>query len=592
MISYRAIKFYACIVLGTVVVMTFLPAVGNDFVDWDDYSFVTTNYHIQSITLDSLRWMLTTFYQGAWHPLTWFSHALDRSLWGLNPASHRLINIILHTLNVLLFCALCIRLQDAWVERNPHGATISPESRFVAAWTAALFFGIHPLRVESVAWIAERKDVLSALFYLATLITYLRYARADCAAQDGRRRYLLSVALYLPAVLSKPMAVTLPFVLILIDYYPLYRLNRSSLWIRIWEKGPFLVLAAVAVGMNIAAKWGEAIPFSYVPAGLRIMNAFHAMVFYLQKSVLPSHLLPLYQLDRGLDYFGPTFVISAMVIIVVTGMCIRQALNDNRVWAAVWFYYLITLAPALGIFLPYRHAMADRYTYLSTLGFWLLAGLGVARLWDMAGRFRQARMFKMGLIAAILSVATVYDYATQNQIGVWKNSETLWSYIIQHSDPVPDIAYFAIGKESERKGDLDGAMANYKRALSLSPENNRFKGRIGAILAKKGDYASAESIYRRILEAEPSNPASFADMGRVLAVMGRYDEAIQAFERALELDPDYFPALPMLMAAYLEKNEIARAREFYHKYIGMGFTVGSDIEERLGVSTDAPASHR
>ena len=138
MISYRAISLYACIVLATLVLVTFMPAVGNDFVDWDDYSFVTTNHHIQSITLDSLRWMLTTFYQGAWHPLTWFSHALDRSLWGLNPAPHRLINIILHTLNVLLFCALCIRLQDAWVERNPQRETVTPESKFVAAWTAAM----------------------------------------------------------------------------------------------------------------------------------------------------------------------------------------------------------------------------------------------------------------------------------------------------------------------------------------------------------------------------------------------------------------------------------------------------------------------
>ncbi len=592
MITFRAIKLYACIVLGTIVLVTFLPAVGNDFVDWDDYSFVTTNHHIQSITLDSLRWMLTTFYQGAWHPLTWFSHALDRSLWGLNPAPHRLINIILHTLNVLLFCALCIRLQDAWVERNPQRETVTPESKFVAAWTAALFFGIHPLRVESVAWIAERKDVLSAFFYLTTLITYLGYARAACAAQDGKWRYLLSVAAYLPAVLSKPMAVTLPFVLILIDYYPLYRLNRSNLWIRIWEKGPFLVLAAVAVGMNIAAKWGEAIPFSHVPAWLRIMNAFHAMVFYVQKTVLPSHLLPFYHLDRGLNYFGPIFVISAVAVIVVTGLCIRRALNNHRVWAAVWFYYLITLAPALGIFLPYRHAMADRYTYLSTLGFWLLAGLGAGRLWDMAGRFRKARIFKIGFIAAILSVAIVYDYATQNQINVWKNSETLWSYIIQHSDSVPDIAYFAIGKELERKGDLDGAMENYKRAWSLSPENNKFKGRMGAILAKKGDYSGAMSIYRRILEAEPSNPASFVEMGRILAMMGRYDEAIQSLERALELDPGYFPAFPVLMTAYLEKNEIAHAREFHHKYIGKGFTVSPDIEERLGVLTDAPARYR
>ncbi|MGO9570945.1 MAG: tetratricopeptide repeat protein, partial [Desulfomonilaceae bacterium] len=566
--------------------------VGNDFVDWDDYSFVTANYHIQSISLDSLRWMLTTFYQGAWHPLTWLSHAVDRSLWGLNPAPHRLINIILHTLNVLLFYSLSIGLQDAWVERNPQRETISSESRFVAAWTAALFFGIHPLRVESVAWIAERKDVLSAFFYLATIITYLGYARVACAEQDKKWRYLLSVGAYLPAVLSKPMAVTLPFVLILIDYFPLYRLNKSNIGMRIWEKSPFFVLAAVAVGMNIAAKWGEAIPFSYVPAGLRIMNGFHAMVFYVQKSVLPSHLLPLYQLDRGIDYFGPTFVFSAMAIIGVTGICIRQAIKNHRVWAAIWFYYVITLVPALGLFLPYRHAMADRYSYLSTLGFWLLAGLGVARLWNAAGRSRHVMVLRVGFVGAMLAVAIGYDYATQNQIGVWKNSETLWSYVIKQSDPVPDMAYFAIGKELERKGDLAEAMANYKRALSLSLENNRFKGRMGAILAKQGDYASALSIYRGILEAEPSNPATFVDIGRVLAMMGRYDEATQSFERALELDPDYLPAFPMLMVAYLEKNQIVRARKFYQKFIEKGFTVDPDIEERLGVLTDVRADYR
>ncbi len=592
MISLRAIKLYAWIMLGTIVLVTFLPSVANDFVDWDDYSFVTTNYHIHSISPDSLRWMLTTFYQGAWHPLTWFSHALDRALWGLNPAAHRLINIILHTLNVLLYCALCLRLQDVWVERNPQRAAISPESRFVAAWTAALLFGIHPLRVESVAWIAERKDVLSALFYLSTIMAYVGYASAARAAPDRKWRYLLSVALYLAAVLSKPMVVTLPLILILIDYCPLYRLDRSSLWTCIREKGPFFVFAAFAAGMNIAAKWGETIPFSYVPAGLRIMNAFHAMVFYLQKSVLPSHLIPLYQLDRNLDYFASTFVLSALAVIVITGMCVRQALNNQRVWATIWFYYSITLAPALGFFLPYRHAMADRYTYLSSLGFWLLAGLGVACLWDAAGRFRQARVLKMGLVATMLTVVIAYDYATQNQIGVWKNSETLWSYVIKHSDPVPDMAYFAIGKEFERKGDLDRAMANYQRASSLNPENNRFKGRMGAILAKKGDYASALSIYKEILEAEPSNPASHVDMGRVLAMLGRYDEAIQSFERALELDPNYFPAFPMIMAAYLEKNQIGHAREFYHKYTEKGFTVSPDIEERLGTATDARVGYR
>jgi protein O-mannosyl-transferase len=592
MISCRAIRLYAWILLGTVVLVTFLPSVGNDFVDWDDYSFVTTNYHIHSISPDSLRWMFTTYYQGAWHPLTWFSHALDRTLWGLNPAPHRLINIILHTLNVLLFCTLCIRLQDSWVERNPEHGAISPETRFVAAWTAALLFGIHPLRVESVAWIAERKDVLSSFFYLASILAYLGYARAARETPDRKWRYLLSVALYVPAVLSKPMSVTLPLALLVIDYCPLYRLNRSNLWVLVFEKVPFLVLAAFAAGMNIAAKWGEATPFSLVPLWLRIMNAFNAIVFYLQKSVLPTHLLPLYPLDKSINYFSPIFVLSGMAVMLVTVLCLRQAQRNRRVWAAVWFYYLITLAPALGLFLPYRHAMADRYTYMSTLGFWLMAGLGVARLWNAAGRFRQATALKIGLAAALLLVGIAYDRATQNQIGVWKDTETLWSYIMEHSDRVPDIAYFAMGKEFERKGDLDRAMADYERALSLSPDDNRFKGRMAAVLAKKGDYASALSIYDRILEAEPSNPASYVGKGRVLAMAGRYDEAIRYFQRALKLDSNYFPAFPMLMAAHLENKQIASARKFYNKCIENGITVSPDVQEILGAPSNVAAGHK
>jgi tetratricopeptide (TPR) repeat protein len=344
--------------------------------------------------------------------------------------------------------------------------------------------------------------------------------------------------------------------------------------------------------MNVVAKWGEAIPLSDVSAGVRIMNAFHAMVFYIQKSLFPSHLLPLYQLDKGLDYFSPTFFLYAAAIIVITGMCIWLAVNNRRLWASVWLYYMVSLAPALGIFLPYRHSMADRYTYLSTLGFWLLVGLGVARLWVAAGKFRQAIALKTVLVGAIVSVAIGYGYATQNQIDIWKNTETLWRHIVQQSDPVPEMAYFAMGKEFERKGDLDNAMANYEKALSINSADNRFRGRIAAIRAKKGDHAAALDIYRRILEAEPSNPAALVDVGRVLAMMGRYDDAIKSFERALELDPEYIPAFPMLMAAYLEKDRIAPARDFYRRYTEKGFKVSPDIEERLGASTDVQSGYR
>jgi tetratricopeptide (TPR) repeat protein len=234
--------------------------------------------------------------------------------------------------------------------------------------------------------------------------------------------------------------------------------------------------------------------------------------------------------------------------------------------------------------MAYRHAAADRYTYLPTLGMWLLVGLGAARLWEMSERLRQPLAAKIGLVACILFVACAYGFQTEKQIAVWKNSGTLWTHLIEHAEYVPDLAYFGMGKVFEEKGRLDAALANYKAGLALNPRDNRYRRKIAWILAQKGESDEALSIIRENVRQEPWNPSAHVEMGKILVLLGRYDEALQAAHKALSLAPDFQPAFDLLMMISLEQNDLASAREYYRKRVSKGYSVPKDIEERLGVT--------
>ncbi len=574
-------------VLVIVALFVFMPCTVNDFVDWDDYGFVTENPHIGRLSYESMLWMLTSFYQGVWHPLTWLSHALDRSLWGLNPSAHHLVSVVLHAVNGALVFVVCLMLQDAWNERNPRRRSIPETTRIVAAFTAGLLFVIHPLRVDSVTWISGRKDLLCALFFLAAIVSYLNYVRSNKASRLRRGVcYACALAFHGAAILSKPMAVTLPFVLLLLDYYPLYRMRRSVLWQCVEGKVPFFALSGVATVMNMAAKWGEAIPFSYVPAYVRVMNAFHSVVTYIVQTVAPITLSPLYPMDLTVNYSGPSYVAAAMLVTGVTVSCLYLAMRDRRLLLGVWLYYLITLAPVLGLFMSYRHATADRYTYLPTLGFYLLVGLSVGRLWEIADRLHRASFTRMLLGVSVLAVVLVYVIKAQEQIAVWRTTETLWSHVLMHARPVPDIAYFALGKVYENKGDFDQALGFYREALSLNPTNTCFKGKIATVLARSGKTAEARTLALQLIETDPRNPDAYVTLGRIEGLLGRFDEAVRAQEQALRLQPQYPPALGLLMMAYLKKNELGRARHYYEIYTGKGFSVPQEIQSKLMPEAD------
>ncbi|MFZ5866630.1 MAG: tetratricopeptide repeat protein [Thermodesulfobacteriota bacterium] len=582
MMSFRAVRICLFVVLFGAVLLVFLPSAGNDFVDWDDYAFVTRNHHIRTLDLRAISWMFTTFYQGAWHPLTWFSHGMDVAVGALNPSFHHLMNVLIHCVNVLLFFALCVSLQERLV--------VGRDRIYAAAFAAALLFGVHPLRVESIAWVAERKDVLCTLFYLATLLAYLGYVKAE---SSGSRRayYLLAVVFCLGAALSKPMSMTLPIVLLVLDFYPLQRLEPRSAVPRVWEKTPFLAIAAATAILNFLAAKGAAIPFSYVTPSVRIMNAFHGMVFYIEKSLMPFGLVPLYQLDPNADYFSPKFLLSAALVLIVTGLVIRRALRGDRLWAAAWFYYLITLGPALGLFMSFRHAAADRYSYLSTLSFWLLVGLGFGRLWTAAAKsVRFAAVIRGTLVVWLVAAAFAYAHQTREQIAVWKNSVTLWTYVIDTSHYKPALAFYGLGRALEAQGELDRALEGYQMAVSLNPAHSKYVGAVANVMARKGRLEESLAIYREIQEKEPQNPRSHIDVGRVLSMKGQLDEAAAAFKKATEVDPESGRAWAMLAVSYLDRNDKERAIECYKKYLSLGFPRSSNLEFRLGWRSKAESA--
>jgi protein O-mannosyl-transferase len=576
MISSRAQKTYLFIILFGIVLLVFLPSVNNEFVDWDDYLFITQNGNISTISAHSVIWMWTTFYAGAWHPMTWFTHAADVGLWGLNPSPQRLENILLHCFNAVLFGLIILKLMASGKPQTASDESEDDSARLVGAAAAALLFAVHPLRVESVVWISERKDVLCVTFFLLSISAYIDYA-----VSSEKKRYYAALIFSLLAVLSKPMAITLPPVLLLLDYFPLNRLNRGDFWPRIREKWPFFLLSLIATIINIAAAWRQAVPFSMVPPAMRIMNAFYAIVFYIRQSIFPHNLLPLYQVDRSLDYFDGRFTASALTFFAITGFAVWRLVKGKKLWITALAYFLITLGPASGLFMSYRHSMADRYSYLPTMSLWALVGLGICYLWEKSSKARFSSALKAAIVAGCLVPAVVYAGMTRGQMTIWKNSEILWTYLLEHAEYVPDLAYFSKAKILEDRGDLDGALPYYRSAVSLNPRSVKYRVRLAAALAKKGDEPGASAAVKEIQNFGPEHPEVLLGVGRVLLAMNRNAEALDNFTKALAKSPGNLHAMAMIIVAHLKNGDTEAAKKCFVKYRSQGFAFPTQIEAAL-----------
>lgn len=483
--------------IGIVAVITFvvyMPSLQNGFVNWDDPLYVYENHNIRAF---DLKWLLSAVVVGNWHPLTMLSFAVDYSIWGLNPFGYHLTNILLHAINTFLVGVLALRLLC-------FKDVAAPMVVFSAFVTAALF-GLHPLHVESAVWVSERKDVLSALFFIMSIFFYLSYV-----SRPSWLFYSASLLSFVLALMSKPMAITLPAILLILDFYPLERLSGLNKGIKqvMAEKIPFLLLSSLSAIITLWAQGHAINSFESLPFMSRLYTAARALVFYLYKIIFPSTLAPYYPHPLEIKLLELEYIGAIVILCLITVLCLLK-IRKMKFLTAAWLYYLITLSPVIGIVQVGAQAAADRYMYLPSLSLFLLAGAGAAQITRKVDR----KMVFAAVYPAVCALAAVLVFLTVKQAAIWKDSITLWSHEIEYigkvnkSKSVPlVIAYYNRAKAYDQIGDTGRAIEDYSRAISINPEFVNAYNNRGIAYGTIGDFENAIMDFDTALSLNPGDP--------------------------------------------------------------------------------------
>jgi tetratricopeptide (TPR) repeat protein len=516
--------------LALLVLAVFGQVASHSFVNFDDPKYIYENPHVRAgVTKEGLAWAFTTTDQANWHPLTWLSHMADVELFGLSPGGHHLVNAFLHLLNaVLLFLVLSRMTGKTW------------QSGFAAA-----LFAVHPLHVESVAWAAERKDVLSAFFWMLALWAYAGYAERRSPA-----KYVLVASFFLLGLLSKPMVVTLPFVLLLLDYWPLERKKRFLPLLA--EKAPlFLFSIGSCVATYIAQQRGGAIPpADLFPFGARAANAVVSYFRYMGKTVWPASLTVFYPHPwRTVDSIPVLAVAGAFLgLSALTVLSIRWARRRPYLMVG-WFWYLGTLVPAIGLVQVGGQAMADRYTYLPLIGLFIAIAWGIPDLlkgWRPSPHLLGA----MGGLVLLALAASAWVQASH-----WKNSVTLFGHAVRVS-PSNALAHYYLGNAFAGDGRTEEAVSHYRKALKVNPYYFEARYNLANALESSGRIEEAIANYNEVLRLRPGIAEVHNNLGISLAKAGRLDEAISHFREALRLDPGNADVIRNLGIASGEKERV------------------------------------
>jgi len=519
-------KYLIILFLVVATLAVYWHATGNGFVNLDDPGYVSGNSRVQAgLTIDNVRWAFTSFEMGNWHPLTWLSHMADCQVYGLNPRGHHFTSIFIHIVNTVLLFLLFARMTGAlW------------RSALVAA-----LFALHPLHVESVAWVAERKDVLSTLFFLLALLAYVRYVE-----RPGLARYLAVCGAFALGLMAKPMLVTLPCVLLLLDYWPLGRwgspaVGRLSPGQMILEKAPLLAMALISCLVTISAQQaGEAVAsLTGIPAWYRLGNALIAYASYVGKTAWPSGLVAIYPLP--LQFPAGTLAWSALLLGGVSALAVLLARRAPYL-AVGWLWYLGMLVPVIGLVQVGSQAMADRYTYIPLIGLFIMAAWGISEL-TAGWRLRRGVL----TTAAVLSLSW-FSVGSWRQIGYWQDSVTLYTHTLKFTGD-NYMAHLDMGNALADQGRLDDAIKHYRRALQLNPALGHARNNLGIVLARQGSAHEALDQFQQALNSTPNDPELHFNMGVVLAGLGRFDEAVRHFAEAVRLRPDFEPARSQLERA-------------------------------------------
>jgi protein O-mannosyl-transferase len=573
-----------CLLLAACTLAVYNPVGRNGFVNFDDDDYITSNRHVQSgLQWTTVGWAFTSFDAANWHPLTWLSHSLDYELFKLNPAGHHYTNLLLHCVNVLLlFLLLAEATRRVW-----------------ASLAVALAFALHPLNVESVAWAAERKNVLSMMFLLLALWAYQRYAR-----KPSVRGYAVVIIAYACGLMAKPQVITLPFLLLLWDYWPLHRLEFAATpagpahervrplgWLVV-EKLPLFALSAASALITLKAQQAGGALRSAVdyPLTVRLENAVCAYLGYVSKLLWPVNLALMYP-HPGASLRPLQVVVAGFFLIAVTALVIalQKPAQARRYLAVGWFWFLGALVPMIGLVQAGQQAMADRYMYVPMIGLLIMISWGLA---DWAG---VSRSRAIGLVCAAALVMATLGALTYRQIGFWQSSETLWSHAVAVTQN-NYVAHLNLGETLVHEGRVEDAASHFRTAAQIRPDDpgallnlascERRAGNFAPALADDQtvlrltsdtalraytltnlgidyrhlkDYARARQSYAAALTLKPETARAFIGLGVIAQHTGDFGEAVKNYSRAAELEPSDVAYL--LLSQALQQNAQAAAAQ-------------------------------
>ena len=540
-------RFLVCAFLVLLIVLVYWPLRSHTFVKYDDDKYVTENRNVNSgLSLENIKWAFTTSHASNWHPLTWLSHMLDCEIFGQSYGAHHLVNLTFHIANTLLLFIVF------------HRMTKSPlASVFIAA-----LFALHPLHVESVAWIAERKDLLSTFFWILTMWAYARYV-----GQPKPATYLLTFLFFALGLMAKPMLVTLPFVLLLLDYWPLERFELDGDFLKrfgrlVFEKLPFFVLSVTSsvVTFFVQRAGGSMVAMESFDPGIRIGNAAVSYIQYIGKMFWPVKLAVLYP-HTGAKFSMPSGWICAAIVLLLT-VCFIYLGQRRKYFTVGWLWYLGTLVPVIGLVQVGVQAMADRYTYIPLTGLFVIIVFAAA---EFIGQIRWRKIIA-GCLALI--VIAGLSLLTHMQLKHWRDSATLFKHTLKvtRNNHIMLNNYATFLKGS---GQFDLAIGYFTEALKLKPDSAEVHNNFGDAMYNAGRIDEGIKYYKKAISLNPQLAAAHYNLAIALAQYGKTDEAINEYKKAIEIRPENLDTLSNLAYLLAEHSRTDEAIAYYEKTLAI-----------------------
>ncbi len=537
--------------LSAMVIAVYGQCGGFELVTYDDTSYVSNNERVmQGISAENISWAFSTFQLSNYHPLTVVSHMLDTSLFGDSPGARHLVNVFLHLVNVLLFFFFLLKATSKLEDGG-----------LLPSFFAAALFAVHPVHVESVAWVAERKDVLSTLFWLSAMHSWMAFTKNRNAGN-----YALTFFFTGMGILAKPMVVTLPAALFLLDVWPLNRVDFKAGLMRqfsklLLEKIPLFVLSALSSVLTFLAQEGGGAMQSMesFPLSLRVSNALVSWVAYLGELVAPVNLAVFYPYPHEIPLWKPA--LALLFIVAVSLICVRY-IKFFSLGAVGWFWYLGTLVPVIGLVQVGDQAMADRYAYIPFMGLYMVLTFGIARLVH-AGRLpaRGAAAAGVAVLVALLGGAYI-------QAGHWQNSETLYTRALAVTENNHHMNY-NYGNLLERRKDYSSAAKHFRAAIKADPSHYKAMTNLANILSRRGEVFAAMDLYRRALEINPNYAAAYANRGIGYHKQGKLDFALADYRKALQLDPENANTMVNIGLLYYMRGDYSAAKDWLNRALAI-----------------------